>query len=159
MSSRRRLTWPGVLGGLVVLGLAIQVIRPSRTNPPVDPSRSLLSDEAVPVNVRALLRRSCADCHSSETVWPWYSNVAPFSWVLVSHVTVGRRHLSLSEWTDYDQTTALHHLEEMCEHVEDDEMPLPSYLWIHDEAALTDEDKGLLCGWTTQEARRQPTND
>jgi hypothetical protein len=104
----------------------------------------------------AILRRSCNDCHSSETVWPWYSNVSPVSWFLKSHIDEGRRELSFSEWATYPKRKRERKLHEMCEQVEAGEMPLKSYLPLHPSARLSDEDKRRLCEWTRQEEERQP---
>ncbi len=79
-----------VVGSIAVL-ILIQIIQPSRTNPPVVPSRSLEAHVEVPPEVQAVLKRSCYDCHSSATVWPWYSHVAPVSWYVAHDVNTGKR--------------------------------------------------------------------
>lgn len=147
----RRLTLPRVLGVGALLLVLIQVIRPSRTNPPVDQGRTIEALRNVPPEVSGILNRACKDCHSNTTVWPWYSNVAPASWVLINHVNEGRRHLSLSDWASYQPKQAAKKLGEMCEQVEKGEMPMSSYLWIHDEAVLTADDKQVVCGWAKKE--------
>lgn len=134
--------------------LAIQVIRPARTNPPVDPTRTIDRTATVPDDVSAMLQRSCNDCHASTTTWPWYSNVAPVSWLLVSHVNDGRRHLSLSTWGDYSAKMKRQKLDRICEHVKEGEMPLSSYVLIHSNAALTPSDVQAICAWTEAEAGR-----
>ena len=91
-----------------------------------------------------LLRAACYDCHSNETVWPWYAHVAPSSWFVAQHVDIGRRHLNFSTWADYPPSKADHKLEEIVEYVENHEMPLPSYLPLHPEAKLTDDDRRLI---------------
>jgi hypothetical protein len=136
---------------LVLLFLLIQFVRPDRNNPPVNPADTLAATVAVPDNVKAVLARSCADCHSNETTYPWYSNVAPFSWLLADHIRDGRRELNISEWGTYPVRKKTKKLEEICEQVKEGEMPLPSYLWIHRDAALTDADRGLLCDWANAE--------
>lgn len=136
-----------------VIGLIVvaQVVRPARTNPPVDPSRTIQARLAVTPEVSAILDRSCRDCHSNATVWPWYSNVAPVSWLLISHVNSARHHVSLSNWADYTPREARERLEEMCTEVREGEMPMSSYLIAHKSAALTDADKQALCAWTERE--------
>src|SRR5262252_9178445 len=85
---------------VLLLGFAAaQLIRPSTTNPPVDPSRSIWNDHRLDPRVAGILRRACADCHSHETTWPWYSKVSPFSWFVAHHVTKGREKLNFSEWS------------------------------------------------------------
>jgi hypothetical protein len=152
--TRKVLKWSAVVVSLLFLGA--QLHRPERTNPAVDERRTLRANTHMTPEVEAILRRSCNDCHSSETVWPWYSNVAPASWFLKWHVDEGRRELSFSEWATYTKRKRERKLHEMCEQVESGEMPLKSYLPLHPEARLSDEDKHVLCLWTRQEEERQP---
>src|SRR5215469_8890971 len=88
----------GVIVGFFALVLAIQAYRPAHLNPPVELTRTLNAAVPVPPQIEIILARSCEDCHSDQTHWPWYSNVAPVSWVIYNHVIDGRRHLNLSEW-------------------------------------------------------------
>src|SRR5579871_5868842 len=88
----------GVMIGFVALLLAIQAYHPSHSNPAFDSSRTIEAATPVPPAIENILERSCKDCHSDQTHWPWYSNVAPVSWMIYSHVTNGRRHLNFSEW-------------------------------------------------------------
>ena len=154
MAGSRRMSVKSVLVAVVVLAVASQAIRPARTNPPVDPARTLDAHAAVTPDVHAILTRACQDCHSDETVWPWYTNVAPASWLVISHVNDGRRHLNLSAWTTYDTPKAAKKLNEICEHVRDGEMPLTSYVWMHSNAALSGDDVTTLCAWTARERTR-----
>ena len=148
------LKWSAVVAALLFVGA--QGFRPDRTNPPVDERRTLRANTRMTPEVEAILRRSCNDCHSSETVWPWYSNVAPASWFLKKHVDEGRSELSFSEWATYPKRKRERKLHEMCEQVESGRMPLKSYLPLHPEAKLSDEDRRVLCEWTKQEEERQP---
>ena len=88
----------GLIAGIAALLLTIQFIRPAKTNPPIVRERTLEAAVAVPPEVEAILARSCNDCHSNGTEWPWYSNVAPVSFFVINHVNEGRRHLNFSEW-------------------------------------------------------------
>ena len=101
----------------------------------------------MPPHVASILDRSCQDCHSNSTRWPWYSNVAPFSWLLVDHVNEGRQHLNLSEWGRLDNRRARNKLEEICDEVKSGAMPMPSYTWIHRTAVLSAEEIKALCDW------------
>ena len=136
---------------VVVLFVLAQLIRPARTNPPIDSSKTIESRTTMPAEVANILKRSCRDCHSNATVWPWYSNVAPISWLLISHVNEGREHVSLSNWGDYSTADARKRLEEMCAEVREGEMPMSSYVLIHRSAALSDPDREALCAWTERE--------
>jgi len=123
---------------LLALAIGIQFVAVERTNPEV------VSDFDGPPEIEALLRRACYDCHSNETVWPWYSKVAPMSWMLSEHVLDGRKHLNFSEW---DEEEAWDSYEEIGEAVASGEMPLKGYLLLHGEAKLSDEEKTALLVW------------
>jgi len=104
--------------------------------------------------VAAILERSCRDCHSNQTVWPWYTNVAPISWWLSNHVNEGRQNLNLSEWGRLDHDRQDRKLRQICDEVQDGVMPLSSYLPMHPQAKLSAEDKKILCDWTEAERER-----
>jgi hypothetical protein len=97
------------------------------------------------------LKRSCNDCHSNETVYPWYSNISPFSWLLAEHIEEGRRELNFSVWTTYSAKKKRRKLDEVCEQITSGEMPHNQYLWIHRDAVLSQEDKKILCDWAETE--------
>jgi hypothetical protein len=134
--------------------LGIQVVRPARTNPPVDATQSLEAHTHLTPEVQSILDRSCRDCHSNNTVWPWYSNVAPVSWWLIDHVNHGRSHLNYSEWSKLKPEDQNKSLQEICDEVLDGFMPLPSYLPMHPSAKLSEQDKKTLCEWTEKERKR-----
>lgn len=130
------------LVSLVVLLVVIQLIPVSRTNPTVE--------ERVPApdSVLAILERSCFDCHSHETHWPWYAHVAPASWLVASHVNEGREYLNFSTWNRYDAERRADKLEEIWDEVERGGMPLKVYLPLHPGARLSDRDRAVIHGWT-----------
>lgn len=139
---------------LAVIFIVIQAVRPARTNPPVDGARTLQSKMQVPSDIDAILKRSCYDCHSHETRWPWYSNVAPASWLLADHVSEAREHMNFSDWAQYDTDDAEDIFEEITKEVRKGGMPLSSYTMIHSDAKLTEEDKRKLIDWADAEHRR-----
>jgi hypothetical protein len=104
---------------------------------------------ATPPAVEAILEKACYDCHSAETDWPWYSRVAPFSWLIVEDVRHGRSNLDFSSWsTDPDrEPTPTQRLRWTCEEVRQRIMPPVSYRLLHPQARLTDEEADLLCDW------------
>jgi hypothetical protein len=108
----------------------------------------------VPPDIKLILGGSCNDCHSNNTVYPWYSNVQPAAWFLEDHINQGRRELNFSEYNTYSPKKKKHKLEEICEMVESAAMPLPSYLWIHRDSILSDTKKKALCDWSKQEAEK-----
>jgi cytochrome c551/c552 len=135
---------------LVILLVVAQVIRPARTNPPIDPRKELQA----PRPVMDIVQRSCNDCHSNRTVWPWYSQIAPVSWLLADDVNDGRKEVNFSEWTTLTPTRHARKLKEICEQVEKHEMPLKIYIPLHPAAKLSDADRKTLCDWAKAERAR-----
>jgi hypothetical protein len=139
---------PRILLGLALFMLAIQLVPVPRTNPPVE------EEVPAPADVRAVLGRSCYDCHSHETRWPWYAWVAPTSWLLAWDVSEAREHLNFSTWNRYDAEKRRELLEEAWEEVEEGHMPLRIYLWLHPDAKLGDAERELLRDWSESAAGR-----
>lgn len=134
---------------LALLALAgIQFSRPHFNNPPIVKGQRLEDFHVIPAEVSETLARSCADCHSNNTNYPWYSGIAPLSWGMYDHIRVGRAEMNFSEWGSYSAKKREHKLEEICEQIEDGEMPHYQYLWLHWDAALSAEQKRLICSWT-----------
>ena len=121
-----------VLIAAIVLPVLLVLISGSRTNPAI--ARQINWDSA---KTKALFYRACADCHSNETKWPWYTYVAPISWFVIDHVNEGRESFNIS-------AKDLGEAEEAASMVEEGEMPLSNYLLMHPEADLTDEEKAAL---------------
>lgn len=136
---------------LVAALIAIQFFRIDKTNPPIVETDTIDAAMAVPPDIKLILGRSCNDCHSNNTVYPWYSNIQPAAWFLKDHIDEGRRELNFSEFNPYSAKKKKHKFEEICEQVESGNMPLPSYLWIHRNAALSETEKKALCDWSKQE--------
>ena len=137
---------------VIVAALGVgQAFRPNRTNPPVDPTKTLAATLHPPATIMANLDRGCRDCHSSDTMWPWYTNVSPLSWWIVHHVNEGRGEVSFSEWGTLDVRRQFKKLGDICEQVEKGDMPIESYLLIHSEAQLDDEERRQICDWTKSE--------
>jgi hypothetical protein len=136
---------------LVVAFIIAQFIQPDQFNPPVVVAESIESTVAIPADVGTILARSCADCHTNTTVYPWYAKVSPVSWFLANHIKEGRGEMNLSIWNTYSEKRKAKKLEEICEQVQQGEMPLPSYLWIHRDAALKEGEAKILCDWANAE--------
>ena len=83
----------------------MQLVRPARTNPPTDRPRTLFARVTVSAADRRGAERACRDCHSNDTRWPWYSNVAPVSWFVIDHVNHGRSHFNYSDWAGSQELT------------------------------------------------------
>lgn len=127
--------------GAVVVLVAMQMVRFEHTNPPVT------GEIRAPDEVKAILKRACWDCHSNETVWPWYSQVAPASWLAYRDVVEGRRHLNFSEWGQRAPERRAKKQKECGEEVAEGEMPPFFYVPLHPEAKLSDADKKALEAW------------
>ncbi len=104
-----------------------------------------------PQNIQAILKRSCYDCHSNHTTFPWYSNIAPVSWFTKHHVEEGREHMNFSTWEKYDDEKKLKYLDKIPKAIKS-KMPLPSYLLIHKDATLSEADKKALTTWANDTA-------
>jgi hypothetical protein len=134
---------------LLAVFLLAQIVQPKRTNPPVVPSRSLEAHVPVPPDVMPILKRACGDCHSSETRWPWYSHVAPISWVVADDVNLGRSHINFQDWEAQENPKeASEHLALICKQVREKGMPPLSYRMMHKESWLSEKDVDAICAWS-----------
>ena len=130
-----------ILIALAVIVIGIQFIPVERTNPPIS------MDIDAPDNIASILRTSCYDCHSNETSWPIYSYIAPVSFLVVSDVNEGRKHLNFSQWDKFSSDEQIKLLEEMIEEVEKEEMPLSKYTLMHPEAKVDQAKIKVLKDW------------
>ncbi|HTV40572.1 MAG TPA: heme-binding domain-containing protein [Candidatus Sulfotelmatobacter sp.] len=144
---KRILKWG--IPALIVLFAALQIVQPSRTNPPV--KSDFLKVTAAPPDVAAMFHAACYDCHSDETRWPWYSYVAPMSWQVARDVNDGRRHVNLSEWPE-NPDLARKKIDNMSDEIDDGDMPLKKYTLIHRDARLTSEQRDTLTQWLDAQA-------
>lgn len=139
-----------VLIGLLAIFVLIQFIRPEKNQSEGISPNDISTKYAVPASVQTVLKRSCFDCHSNNTVYPWYDNIQPVSWWLANHIEEGKSELNFSEFTTYPPKKARHKLEEVAEAVTDGWMPLSSYLRIHQDAKLKPEEAKLIADWANQ---------
>jgi hypothetical protein len=142
MKKRNIAKWTLVV--LVAVFAGIQFVPVNRTNPPVE------SDMQCPVGVKTILRTSCYDCHSHETVWPWYSKVAPASWLIASDAKEGRRKLDFSAWNRYNPEKKSVLISDMIDQIKEGEMPPAPYTWMHTGSDLTPEKLRILETWANQ---------
>jgi len=139
---------------LACVVVVIQFIRPAKTNRAIDPAQTIESRLQVSPQVAAIFDRSCNDCHSNKTRWPWYSNVAPVSWFVIGHVSDARSVMNFSQWGNYDKDKQSRRLRDICEQISDGEMPLSSYTPLHRGSKLSADDVKTLCDWTNAERAR-----
>ena len=123
---------------------AAQLVRPDRANPPVDPRRAIHADMGVSRGLLAVIDRACSDCHSNATRWPWYTEVAPLSWLMAGAVVEGRKAVNFSEWSAYSPNERRTLLTASCDDVSTNRMPGPWTL-LHPEARLSPQDIEMIC--------------
>lgn len=141
------------LAGLAFLAAfaAIQFARPARNLGEAEGPDSIVRHHEVPANVHKILQRSCYDCHSNRTTYPWYAEVQPVRWWLDSHVSEGKRRLNLSEFARYDANEQAQKLDEIVDTVAiAKSMPLPSYTWVHRDAILTQAEITAVADWAEE---------
>jgi hypothetical protein len=138
----------GLLGLLVAASL---LSRPHRSE---KADAQLLEGANVPPRVRVMIERSCRDCHSEATLYPWYSYIAPVSWLIKSDVEDGREHLNFSKWSEYSVIRRERCLSEIANQVQDGGMPPSIYTIMHRDAKLSKADIDTIFQWTQKERAR-----
>ncbi len=144
---RRRLKQAALV--IFVVFAAAQLVRPDRANPPIDASRTIQAHVGTATGLVAILDRSCRDCHSNGTVWPWYAQVAPLSWVMARGVAEGRKAVNFSEWGAYSPNQRRTLLAASCSDATTGRMPGPWTL-VHPEARLSAQDIETICASARQ---------
>ena len=134
----------------LIVFILMQFIRTEQVN--VATSKDL--EIKAPEHIMTMFKDSCYDCHSNEVKWPWYSNIAPFSWVISEHVDDGRKWLNFSTWGNYTKEEKEKKLKEIYRTVYA-AMPLDSYVFFHEEAKLTKEERAMIRDWTGVRKRKQ----
>lgn len=137
-----------IIAVILLLALVgVQFIPTNRNRSEMVPATDIMKTYDVPGNVEAILKTSCYDCHSNNTDYPWYNKIQPFSGILEGHITDGKAELNFSEFGTYSDRRQRSKFRSILSQVESGEMPLPSYLWVHREAELSDEEKKILEDW------------
>ena len=134
-----------LIPSLLVIFCLLQLTNPSRTNPSA--KADFLDALHPPPEVATALTQACYDCHSYQTRWPWYSHVAPVSWLIASDVFDGRSHLNFSDWPTNDLKHMVRHMEEMSDQISSHTMPPSQYTLIHAQARLTDAQRKTMTEW------------
>jgi hypothetical protein len=132
---------------LVVLLLVIQFFRPEKNISTGVSENHISKKYATPEEVKIILDKSCNDCHSNNTRYPWYANLQPVAWWLNDHVEEGKGEINFDEFLTYPAKKARHKMEEVNEMVKEGEMPLNSYTWVHKEAVLSQSEKLAIANW------------
>ncbi|XOV91459.1 MAG: heme-binding domain-containing protein [Bacteroidota bacterium] len=147
----RRLKY--ILIALLVIFGSMQLIGPEKPITSSDNQGDLLVASEISSEISGILRTACYDCHSMETNYPWYGSIAPVSWILYGHINHGREELNFSTWTSMDKRSKLRALKDIQEVIEESEMPLSSYVSMHGDAHLTEDQKTAIITWAKEFAR------
>jgi hypothetical protein len=137
-----------ILLTLLVIFVVMQFIRPTRNNGIAATANDITHATAVTPDVKNILETSCYDCHSDHTVYPWYMNIQPVGWWMTNHVNDGKRGLNFSQFNKYGIQRKMRKYKQISDEVNDEDgMPLDSYLWIHKNAKLSDDQKKIISDW------------
>lgn len=135
---------------LLVAFVIAQFFQPEKNEGELRSINAFFDDTNPPEDVKAILKESCMDCHSSFTRYPWYSSITPINYWMAEHVKNGSKHFNMSDWADASLKKKDHKFDELIEMIEAKDMPLPSYTWTHSEAKLTDAQIESILTWAKQ---------
>lgn len=157
-TSRTVLWKRSIIGSAVIAGIALIAAtgRSADVKAPVSAGRTLLKDFNAPQPVRSIIQRACLDCHSEETIWPWYSNVPPVSWQVHDDVNNGRGFMNFSHWSEYTPEEQHSYASQIAQATGARVMPPPRYLWMHRDARLSAADLDTLKEWARSRPKDSP---
>ena len=141
--NKKRLIWLII----ILLIVIIQLIPNQKPEVILSNENDLIYNNKLPESVENILRTSCYDCHSNESKYPWYSYIAPVSWLVVRDIKVGREELNFSEWESQSKMDKAKNIDKIIDEVSDEQMPMPIYTLIHTDAKLKPKDRQLLVEW------------
>ncbi len=133
---------------LLIIFIAIQFFRPARNNGAIASATDITHSVTVPDSVMRILQKSCYDCHSNHTDYPWYTNINPAGWWMNGHIKDGKRAINFSDLSAFNTKKLEHRLGDIAEEAEKHDMPLPSYTIIHKDAKLSDAEIKIIKTWT-----------
>ena len=136
------------LGALAIALIAIQFFHPKKNTSSGTPTNHISKQYTVSADIQDIFNKSCNDCHSNNTAYPWYYNVQPVAWWLNDHIEEGKREVNFDEFASYSLRRQFRKFKEIKEQIEEDEMPISSYTLLHKEAALSTEQKQALIKWS-----------
>jgi len=141
---------------LLLVFIVMQFVRPDKNEAGYESVAYFENDTKPTPEIKEILKSNCYDCHSNQTNYPWYAEIAPVSYWLGDHVEEGKKHFNVSDWEQYSDKKRDHKLDELIEEVEEGEMPLSSYTWIHGD--LEKEEMETLIAWTKELRKKYTTN-
>ncbi len=137
-----------ILGIILLIVVVAQIIPVDKPATSTDTSKDLITNNDLPESVVKILKTSCYDCHSNQTVYPWYASVAPVSWLVIRDIKEGREELNFSNWETLSKMDKAKLLDDISEEVEEAEMPMPIYFITHSDAKLSEQDRQLMVDWS-----------
>jgi hypothetical protein len=143
-----------ILYVLLFIFIGIQFIQPKANKGQAATNQDISHYVEVPGHIQNILKASCYDCHSNHTNYPWYASINPLGLWLDHHIREGKEELNFSDFSRYDKKKLDHKLEETLEEVQEGHMPLPAYLWLHDEAKLNQHQINQVVAWVKNERRK-----
>jgi hypothetical protein len=145
----------GIIGAAAILGIVLisATARSNAVNTNVFVDRTLPKDFDAPIQVRGVIQKACLDCHSEQTIWPWYSKVPPISWQIQDDVEKGREFMNFSHWNEYSAEDRRAFAAEIAHATGTHLMPPPKYLWLHPDARLSNADLEVLAEWARHQAK------
>jgi hypothetical protein len=140
------------LYGILIIIILLQFIRPERNiaAPQINNKNDMGSILSISKEAKSILEVSCYDCHSNNTNYPWYTNIQPIGLWMQMHVDDGKRAVNFSKFGSYSKQDQHHTLEEIIREVENEKMPLPSYLQMHKDASISNLEKEQLINWAKE---------
>ncbi len=145
-----------ILVALLLLFIVVQAIQPPKNNGSTVGPSDISQTVQVPDSVLHILKKSCYDCHSNYSTYPWYDRITPLNWWVADHITEGKRRLNFTTFGEYPPKKMDKKLKEIAETVEEDGMPLNSYLWMHGDARLNDKQKQMIVNWVASARAQMP---
>ncbi len=135
---------------MLIIFIGIQFIQPARNKSRQAFQTSITKTNNVPESVQAILNTACYNCHSNNTSYPWYANIQPMGWVLAKHIGNGKAELNFDEFGSYSRRRKESKLHSITNSIKDGTMPLPSYLRMHKDAQLTENEKEIIIKWASK---------
>jgi len=148
-----------ILLGLLLVFIAIQFIQPARNKSGQVLATDFSKVFVVPGSLQIVLKNACYDCHSNNTIYPWYANIQPMAWIMAKHIKDGKDKFNFNDFGGYTSRRQISKLKGIANQVKDDEMPISSYKLMHKNANLTEEEKNLIMDWMNKTADSLSANN
>ena len=148
-----------ILLALLIVFIAIQFVQPAHNKTVQALPTDFAKTYEVPDKVKSVLQSACYDCHSTNTNYPWYSNIQPMAWMMATHITNGKEKLNFSDFGSNSTRKQISKLKEISNQIKDDEMPISSYKLMHKNARLSQNEKFLLMNWMQKTADSLSANN